>query len=77
MSRIYFHLICPIGAVVSVLLLSLSFILVVPAYGASFTVNSTLDLPDGTPGDGICLTSPPLSVCTGHLLADASSGDSG
>lgn len=64
MSRIYFHLICPIGVVVSVLLLSLSFILVVPAYGASFTVNSTLDLPDGTPGDGICLTSPPLSVCT-------------
>ena len=64
MPRNDFHLMRTIGSVVFVVMLSLTPILVVPAFGASFTVNSTLDLPDGTPGDGICLTSFPFSACT-------------
>ncbi len=35
------------------------------ARAVTFTVNSTLDLPDGDPTDGICATSPPgAPVCT-------------
>ncbi len=51
-----------IGAI-GLLLISLVF-RPAPASGASFTVNSTLDLPDGNPGDGVCLTDPPFSACT-------------
>lgn len=64
MPRNYFQLIRTAGSVLIIVLLSVTFIFVVPVSGASFTVNSTLDLPDGNPGDGICLTSPPFSACT-------------
>jgi CSLREA domain-containing protein len=35
-----------------------------PALATIYTVNSTLDLPDGNTGDGMCATAPPGSVCT-------------
>jgi hypothetical protein len=35
-----------------------------PALATIYMVNSTLDLPDGDIGDGVCATAPPGSVCT-------------
>jgi CSLREA domain-containing protein len=34
------------------------------AWSATFVVNGTADVPDATPGDGLCATSPGGSVCT-------------
>jgi hypothetical protein len=34
------------------------------ACAATYTVNSTLDLPDADLGDGVCATAPPTPVCT-------------
>lgn len=44
-----------------------------PAEGAVFVVNTTLDGPDGIPGDGICDTSPvlpPSGICTLKAAVD-------
>jgi CSLREA domain-containing protein len=37
---------------------------VVPAWPATFTVNSTADAPDAAPGDGVCETAPGNGICT-------------
>jgi predicted outer membrane repeat protein len=50
----------------------------VPAGATTYTVNSTLDLPDADPTDGACATAPPNPVCTlraAVMQANASAGE--